>query len=145
MKNRVASLAAGVLAAACLALPVSAVAKDSLFVVVTSPDAQTQGMAMVLTMQSLQRQTPVRVLLCGPGGDLALKDYAGSPLQPSGKTPQQMLQGAIQAGAQVELCALYLPNSNGRKPTDLIDGVAPVTPPAIGEFMDRPDVRYLTF
>jgi predicted peroxiredoxin len=145
MKNRVKSAAAAMFAAACLTLPAAAMAKDSLFVVVTSPDTQTQAMAMVLTMQSLQRQTPVRVLLCGPGGDLALKDYAGSPLQPSGKNPQQMLQGAIQAGAQVELCALYLPNSNGRKPADLIDGVAPVAPPVIGEYMDRSDVRYFTF
>ena len=56
-----------------------------------------------------------------------------------------MLQGVIQAGAHAELCALYLPNSNGLTAADLIDGVAPVTPPVIGEHMDRPDVRYLGF
>jgi len=123
----------------------SALAKDSLFVVVTSPDPQTQAMAMVLTNQALQRQTPVRLLLCGPGGDLALKDYQGSSLQPSGKTPQQMMQAAITAGAQVELCALYLPNSAGKTPADLINGVNPVKPPEIGAHMDQENIRFFTF
>ncbi|WP_449221423.1 hypothetical protein [Tistrella mobilis] len=136
--------AAALLAGLCLvAAPVAA--RDSLFVTVTSGDPQTQAMAMVLSQQALQRQTPVRILLCGPGGDLARKDYQGPALKPSGKTPQQMLQGVIQAGAHAELCALYLPNSNGLTAADLIDGVAPVTPPVIGEHMDRPDVRYLGF
>ncbi len=138
--TRTLALLAGLL---LLASPVAA--KDSLFVTLTSADPQTQAMALVLSQQALQRQTPVRILLCGHGGDLARKDYQGPALKPSGKTAQQMLQGLIQAGATAELCALYLPNSDGRTTTDLIDGVAPVTPPVIGEHMDRPDVRYLSF
>lgn len=137
---RIAGLLAGL---TFLSSPVAA--KDSLFVTLTSSDPQTQAMALVLSQQALQRQTPVRLLLCGPGGDLARKDYHGPALKPSGKTPQQMLEGLIKAGAVAEICALYLPNSDGRTAADLIDGVSPVTPPVIGDHMDRPDVRYLSF
>jgi hypothetical protein len=43
--------------------------------VVTSPDAQTQLMSMVLTMQAAQQgASATHILLCGPAGDLALKD-----------------------------------------------------------------------
>jgi hypothetical protein len=40
-------------------------------------------------------------------------------LKPRDVTPQQMLQGVIKAGAKVEVCALYLPNT-GKQPSDLI-------------------------
>jgi len=138
-----ASLSSAVLAAGATAG--SARAEQPLFVVVTSGEPQVQGMAMVLSMQALQRGTPVRMLLCGPGGDLALQDHSGPALQPSGRTPQQMMQGAMQAGAEVQVCALYLPNSGGRTQADLLPGVSAAAPPAVGEFMARPEVRYFTF
>lgn len=47
-------------------------AKPGLFVFVTSENAEVHGMAMVLSIQSVQYGAEVRVLLCGPGGDLAL-------------------------------------------------------------------------
>ena len=42
--------------------------------VVTSPDAQTQLMSMVLTLQAAQQGAEAHILLCGPAGDLALRD-----------------------------------------------------------------------
>jgi hypothetical protein len=130
---------------AMLAAPALACAAETLFVVVTREEPQVQGMAMILSLQALRHQTAVRVLLCGPGGDLAFTGYDGPTLKPTAQTAQQMLQAVIQAGAKVELCPLYLANSGGRTETEMIPGVTIASPAAIGDFMDQPGVRYFTF
>jgi hypothetical protein len=131
--------------AAMTACPLPAWAKGSLLVVVTRAEPQVQAMAMILTQQALERHTEVRLLLCGPAGDLALNVYTGPTLQSSGRTAQQMLKGVIQGGAKVEICQLYIVNSGGKTAADLIEGVTVTTAPVIGEYMDQPDVRYFTF
>lgn len=127
-------------------LPAWAQGKPPLLVLVTSPAPMTQAMAMamILSREALQRQTPVRMVLCGPGGELALSTYAGPAFQPGGLTAQQMLRGVIQAGARVEVCPIFLANTPGAAAA-LIEGVAPTTPADVGAFMDRPDVRFLNF
>ncbi len=117
---------------------------DRLFVVVTSPDPQTQGMAMVLSIQARKQGAPVQVLLCGPGGDLALKGAPQTVLKPRGATPQGMLSTLIGMGVKPEVCALYLPN-NGKSPADLIDGVGVAKPPAIAKAILDDDTRLFTF
>lgn len=117
---------------------------EGLFVVVTSPDAQTQGMAMVLSIQARKRGAPVRVLLCGPGGDLALKGSPQTVLKPRGLTPQGMLSTLIGMGVTADVCALYLPN-NGKSPADLIDGVGVAKPPAIAAAIVEDDTKLFTF
>ncbi|NYZ12811.1 hypothetical protein HL658_09630 [Azospirillum sp. RWY-5-1] len=145
MKARILATALLFAATAVATVPARADGDHPLFVVVTSPDAQTQAMAMILSAEAVKKKVPVRMLLCGPGGDLALKANAGPAMKPSGKTPQQMMQGLIQGGATVELCALYLPNSGGKTEADLIDGVKPTRPPVVSDFMLTSDVRYFTF
>jgi len=44
-----------------------------LVTIVGSAEPQTQLMSMVLSMQSLKQGASIYILLCGPGGDLALK------------------------------------------------------------------------
>ncbi len=118
--------------------------KAKTFVVVSSADTEVQGMAMVLSMQALKHNTEVRILLCGAGGDLALKSKDSRPLKPKNISPRQMMQKLISQGVTVEVCALYMPN-RGLKQADLIDGVKGVKPPMIGAFMADPNVRYFTF
>jgi len=125
--------------------PASAQTKPRLLVLVTSSNPMVQAMAMLLTREALGRQTPVRMVLCGGGGDLAFPTYAGPALQPAGLTAQQMLRGVIQAGAQVQICPLYLANTPGISAAGLIEGVAPTTPADVGAYMDGADVRYLNF
>jgi len=61
--------------AAALALAGAAQASgEKLVTVVTSAEPQTQLMAMVLTMQAVQKGAATRILLCGPAGDLGLAD-----------------------------------------------------------------------
>ena len=125
--------------------PAGASADDrNLFVVVTSPDAQTQGMAMVLSMQALKQGARVQVLLCGPGGDMALKGAPQTVLKPRGVTPQGMLAKLITMGVEPRVCAIYLPNK-GKSPADLIDGVGIAKPPAIAAALLADDTRLFTF
>ncbi len=117
---------------------------DSWLVILTSGDVQTQGMAMVLATEAQRQSTPVRVLLCDEAGKLALKDFTPPTLKPRAVTPKQMLQGLMQNGAQVQVCALFLPNS-GKTATDLIDGVTAATPPEIVTLLNDDDIRVLSF
>ncbi|KAA2312774.1 hypothetical protein E0K93_16665 [Puniceibacterium sp. HSS470] len=116
--------------------------------VVTSPDAQTQLMSMVLTMQAAQQGASAHILLCGPAGDLALKDApesatAGQP--PRDMSPQGLMQ-MIQAnaGATIEVCAIYLPG-RGEDGSVLLEGIGVADPAQMaGRLMD-PDARVLSF
>lgn len=127
-----------------LALPVQAQTAPELFVSLTSGVAQTQGVALVLANQALSQKAPVRILLCSDGGQLAVKDKESPALKPSGKSPKEMLQGLMKAGAKVEVCALFLPNSD-LKPTDLIEGIAVAKPAEVAAYILQPNVKALSY
>lgn len=140
-------LAAALLAVAALAAPAQAEEPKKLVTVVTSDHPQTQLMSMVLTMQSLQQGASVHVLLCGPGGDLALKDAPASattPQKPRGMSPQGLMAKVMQAGGVVEVCALYLPNK-GVGAEALLDGIAAAKPPAMAARLIADDTTVLSF
>ena len=64
--------------------------KVNLVTVLTAAEPQTQLMTMVLNMQSMKQGASVHILLCGPAGDLALKDApapATAPQKPKGMSP----------------------------------------------------------
>lgn len=125
--------------------PTPAVAQDTaIFVVVTQEDNMTQGMAMVLANQSLDQGAEVRVLLCGAGATLALSGHDGELLQPREVSPGQLLNRLISQGAQVDVCAIFLPNTEWTE-ADLREGVGVAQPPEVAAYMLRPSVRYFTF
>ena len=110
---------------------------ENLVTVVTSADAQTQLMAMVLTAQAVEQGAQTRILLCGAGGDLALKDApstatAGQP--PRGASPQGLMQMMMGKGVTVEVCAIYLPGK-GADASILLEGVGVAQPPAMAGAM----------
>ena len=117
---------------------------ESLFVVLTSDDAETQMMAMVLATQSLNKDVPVRVLLCSDAGDLALKDSESPAFAPADRSPKQLMMGLMNNGVKVEVCGIYLPNRDYTE-ADLIDGIGTATPPEVAGFMKQEGVRYFTF
>ncbi|MDQ2092972.1 hypothetical protein [Rhodalgimonas zhirmunskyi] len=122
----------------------AALAEDkSLVTVVTSPDAQTQLMAMVLTVNAAQQGAVPHILLCGPAADMALKEApesatAGQP--PKNMSPQGLMKKVMgMPGAKVEVCAIYLPGK-GATPDVLIEGVGVAQPPAMAKaIMDADD------
>ena len=132
--------------AALMTLSLSSFAQTSTeaFFNVTSADNQSQGMAMVLATQMVEQKAAVRILLCGPAGQLALKTYEPAALKPRNVTPKQMLAGLMKAGATVEVCALFLPNAD-RTPTDLTDGITVAKPPEVAAYMLKPGVKAFGF
>ena len=136
-------------AVAALGLGDATHAQDApeLVTVIASGDAQTQLMGMVLTLQSMQQGADAHVLLCGPGGDLALKDApapATAPQEPRGMSPQGLMQQIMENGATVEVCAIYLPN-RGEGAEVLLDGIAPADPAAMVARLLTPSARILSF
>ena len=141
------TLAKAAAAAALLAGPALAEMEEKLVTVVTSENPQTQLMSMVLTMQAVQKGAEVRILLCGPGGDIALKDApdsatAGQP--PRDMSPQGLLKAAIENGATAEVCAIYLPG-RGEGPEVLMEGVGVAQPPAMADALLDDDAAVWSF
>ena len=135
-------------ACALLAMANAAEAESGrLVTVVTSAEPQTQLMAMVLTMQAVQQGADVHMLLCGPGGDLGLREppaTATAPQPPRDASPQGMLQAIMKAGGTVEVCAIYLPG-RGAGPEVLLDGVGVASPPDMAAAMLHEDARVWSF
>lgn len=117
---------------------------DDLFLILTSNDAETQMMAMVLATQSFNQDVPVRILLCGAAGDLALKDSESPNFKPADRSPKDLLTGLLTRGATVEVCGIYLPNRSVEA-TDLMEGIGVAAPPEVAAYMRQPNVRYLSF
>lgn len=126
------------------ALTLSAAQASELFVNIQSGGAMAQGAGLVLASQALEQKAPVRVLLCDAAADIAVNNATLPTLKPRNVTPQQMLQGLIKAGATVEVCALYLPNS-GKQASDLIPGVTPAKPAEVAAHLLKPGVQILSF
>lgn len=135
-----------IILAGLMALSLNSMAQTTAetFFNVTSADNQAQGMAMVLATQMVEQKAAVRILLCGPAGQLALKTYEPAALKPRNITPKQMLLGIMKAGATVEVCALFLPNAN-QTPADLLEGIAVAKPPEVAAYMLKPGVRAFGF
>ncbi len=130
--------------AAALLSTAAAVHAQELFVNIHSGHAMAQGAGLVLAGQALEQKAAVRVLLCDAAGDIALVGKEMPTLKPHNVTPQQMLQGVIKAGAKVEVCALYLPNT-GKQASDLIAGVTPAKPAEVAAHLLKPGVNTLAF
>ncbi|MDJ0994575.1 MAG: hypothetical protein QNI90_13445 [Dinoroseobacter sp.] len=119
-----------------------------LVTVVTSPDPQTQLMSMVLTMQAAQQGAEAHILLCGPAGNLALREApasatAGQP--PRDMSPQGLMQMIREkTGATVEVCAIYLPG-RGEDASVLLDGVGVAKPNEMAARLIASDARVLSF
>ena len=122
--------------------------EKKLVTVVTSPDAQTQLMSMVLTMQSVQQGAKAQILLCGPAGDLALKEAPASataPQKPKDMSPQGLMKMIMdKTGTKVEVCAIYLPNK-GVGADALLDGITAAKPDAMAGALIADNTTVLSF
>lgn len=139
--------------AACAALTLTGPAfaqeaPDKLITILTAPEPQTQLMAMVLAMQAAQQGAAPHILLCGPAGDIALKDAPASataPQPPRDMSPKGLLgKIAEMPNAKVEVCAIYLPGK-GLQADALMDGVTVAQPPAMAAAMIAPNARIASY
>ncbi len=135
---------------ACASMAPAARSQDAgpgIVTVITSPEPQSQLMALILTAQARQQGAGAHILLCGPGGDLALDEppaAATAPQPPRDQSPQGLLRLLVEAGATAEVCALYLPGKR-LDPEALIEGVGVAQPPDMAAAMLAPNTRLLTF
>lgn len=135
-------------AALTLGSAVLADGPNRLITILTAPEPQTQLMAMVLTMNAVAAGAEAEILLCGPAGDIALKDApasatAGQP--PRDASPQGLMKMMMEkSGVKVQVCAIYLPG----KATDvsvLVDGVTAAAPDAMGAAIVASDTTVMGF
>lgn len=126
-------------------------AADKALVTLTSDSLETQGMAMILSNAMQQQGTELNILLCDQAGDLAVAGYESpEPFKTPAMsevdqmTPEAILGMLIDNGAQVDVCAIYLPNSEYGE-ADLREGVGMAAPAPIAEMMRDPAVRVFNF
>ena len=127
---------------------VNAEQAKGLNILINSANAQTQAMAMVISLMSVkQHKKEVNIILCGAAGDLADKNIKGVPIKrPNGKSPsaKQHLKMLIKLGASVKLCPLYLPNS-GKDKSILLDGITIAKPPIVAGQLLNSDYKNIAF
>lgn len=124
---------------------------DSALVILTSDDVQTQSMAMILSNAMSEQGTDLHILLCDEAGDLAVDGYAseeavntppGHPMEQI--TPEGLLQMLMGKGVGVDVCAIYLPNTDYAE-DDLLEGVGVATPGPMAEMMRDPAIPVFSF
>jgi predicted peroxiredoxin len=131
-----------------LLLSTSVMANDNsakgLNVLLTSKDAQTQMMAMVLSTMTLKEKKEVKMVLCSSAGDLAVKGMESPTLKPQDKSPKMMLEAIIKQGAKVEVCPLYLPNA-GKDESVLLEGITVAKPTEVAKNLLNKDYQNLSY
>ncbi len=138
------ALAAGFTAAA----PAAADGPDKLMTILTSAEPQTQLMAMVLTNAAIQQGKSAQILLCGPAGDIALREApetATAPQPPRDMSPQGLMRMIMEnSETKVEVCAIYLPG-RGEGPEVLLEGITPADPAAAAAAIMGDDTQVISF
>lgn len=131
-----------------LAAPALAEESRNLVTILTAPEPQTQLMAMVLTLNAVQQGASAQILLCGPAGDIALKDAPASATTgqpPRDASPQGLMRMMMtQHNVKVEVCAIYLPGM-GADASVLLEGVTPAAPDAAARAIIADDTVVMSF
>ncbi len=123
---------------------------DKALFIVTSDSLETQGMAMILANAMREQGTTPHILLCDAAGDLAVEGYSSEGINtPPGHpmeqiTPEGLLQMMMGEGAGVDVCAIYLPNSDHGE-DDLREGVGVAAPGPMAEMMRDPKIPVYSF
>lgn len=114
--------------------------------IITSDDDETQAMALILTMQAQRNGVTPQILLCDDASELAVTSEMDDSevLRGPDASAAQMIQRMVNNGVTVDVCAIFLPNSEYTE-ADLMDGVGVAQPPAIGALVADPAVRLFTF
>ena len=118
---------------------------DKALFIVTSDSLQTQGMAMILANAMREQGTTPHLLLCDAAGELAIEGYESeTELGPRGVKPEGLMQMMMGEGAGVDVCAIYLPNTDYEE-GDLREGVGVAAPGPMAEMMRDPAIPVFSF
>jgi predicted peroxiredoxin len=134
--KRFVVLIVGLVAAAWVLLPtVSPVRADdrpdtTLFMNLTTDDTWTATMALTYAGKVREAGYPVVVFLNVRGVHVASKNFPPDRYGPGDKTPKELLEGLIAAGATVYVCPVCSKNA-GLAEADWVDGAKPGGPETI--------------
>ena len=121
---------------------------NNLLTILTAPEPQTQLMAMVLTMNAIAAGAKAEMLLCGPAGDIALKEAPESATKgqpPQDASPQGLMKMMMEKnGLKVQVCAIYLPGK-AADASILFEGVTAAAPDAMGATIVAPGTAVMSF
>lgn len=118
---------------------------DKALFIVTSDSLQTQGMAMILANAMREQGTSLDILLCDAAGELGVEGYESeTELGPRGIKPEGLMQMMMGEGASVNVCAIFLPNTEYDE-EDLREGVGVAAPGPIAEMMRDPNIPTFSF
>ncbi len=118
---------------------------DKALFIVTSDSLQTQGMAMILANAMREQGTSLDILLCDAAGELGVEGYESeTELGPRGVKPEGLMQMMMGEGASVNVCAIFLPNTEYDE-EDLREGVGVAAPGPIAEMMRDPNIPTFSF
>jgi predicted peroxiredoxin len=115
-----------------------------MYVVITDKEPMVQMMALVLSTQTVEQGKSLRILLCGPAGQLAIKGSKQTMFKPLDKSPQMLLGSLISKGVKVEVCPLYLP-AVGKNESSLVPGITVAKPPVVAKEMRGEGLRLMSF
>ncbi len=124
---------------------------EQALMIVTSDAIETQSMAMILGNAMRQQGTDLHILLCDAAGDLAVDGYAseapintppGNPMEKL--APEGLLKMMMGEGVSVDVCAIYLPNTDYAE-DDLLEGVGVAAPGPMAEMMRDPAIPVFEF
>ena len=125
--------------------------QDQALMIITSDAVETQSMALILGNAMRQQGTDLHVLLCDAAGDLAVDGYtSGNPINtpPSNPmekiAPEGLLKMLMGEGVSVDVCAIYLPNTDYTE-DDLLEGVSVAVPGPMAEMMRNPGLPVFSF
>jgi len=115
-----------------------------LLTILSTGEEETQMMALVLTHQAVQQGAEVTVLLCGQAGYLATDEGPSRRFAPLDRSPRDLVRALVSQGADVRICAIFLPNRD-LDDDALTEGVSVARPPEITRLMLDPNTRLLSF
>ncbi len=114
-------------------------------VIVTSGEAQTQMMAMVLSMMTVkEHKKKVNMVLCDKAGSLAVKGTESPVVKAMKASPKDIMKKLITMGADVKVCPLYLPSID-KDESVLIEGVKVAKPPKVAKKLLDKDYNTLSY
>lgn len=126
------------------AVLLSAEQTTKLLTILSTAEEETQMMALVLTNQAVQQGADVTILLCGQAGYLATDEGPSRSFAPIDRSPRDLLRALLRQGADVRICAIFLPNRDLHEDA-LAEGVSVARPPEITRLMLEPKTRLLSF
>ena len=132
-----------ILATALIASP--AVAGQKMLMLLSAPAAEAQAFNLVLANQLQASGHGVHMLLCGEAGDIVLKvvpPAATKAVTPQGMTVRSLLEGLLQKGGSVQVCAIYLPNRKLQADA-LMEGVSVARPQDVATMIADPAVKVI--